>query len=105
MHDIIDAHAVLQAEQAFIEVRWPQGVPIAHAGKASQPLNGDTAAQLVSTAKGLFRVQLAGPTWRLAGARSALHVAAAAIETVQQLPAQVCASVASRASTCLRHDV
>ena len=102
---MMKVHAVLQAEQAFFEVRWLQDVPVARAGRASQPLNGSTAIQLVGTAKGLSKVQLAGPTWRLAGARSALHVAAAAIATVQQLPAQVCASVASRASTCSRHDV
>ena len=102
---MIKKHAVLQAEHALFEVRWLQGVPIAYADKASQALNGITAVQLVSTAKGLSRVQLAGLAWRLAGARSPLCVAAAAIETVQQLPAQVCSSIASRASTCLRHDV
>ena len=85
-------------------MRWLQDTPSTHADKASgQPLDGITAVRLLSTAENIFRVQPAGPTWRLA-ARSALRVAAAAIETVQQLSAQVCTLSAAQASPCTMYD-
>ncbi len=72
-------------------VAWLHAMPSSHPGDTLAASDSTSLTLLRGTARGLVKQRPGKSKWRLSGITSALHAAAAVVETVQQLPPQVSA--------------